>query len=363
MARDAYESDTGERDVPTAADFLHNRPVKDVIGPVSGGCASSSLGGKPFTFVSGKRALNRRGRAVLRIMHAHGWSNDAIAYVFNVSSATVRRDLQRDHKDDERENDYDYAGEDYREHFPPVQRKKALQSVQRHALKRPRFSASPESSSEAESDENSEPESDDEDDLRNDPSPPPNSPLARFLHDELQLTGPASLSSPAHLALFSARGFTVDAFRAIAHWPAADIGEVTRRLLLQRIGEETPLDAFQMVMLEAALSRLGEYTPNPAFSPSSTIATTPSLPAFLSSVRGLSFAAHLPLFLAHRLTLERLRDELGALARAGHTAAAYQILARLLQRGSEGIAAIFGAQSARGLTPLEVIVLETALRG
>ncbi|KAJ7041440.1 hypothetical protein C8F04DRAFT_1080113 [Mycena alexandri] len=105
-----YESETGPRDIPTADDFANDRPVKSVIG-----CSWKQ---------QNKRALNRRGRAICRILHAHGWSERNIAKIFGGEKSAVNRGVINKAinnvyvpRDDEAK-DYHYAGEDYREKFP-----------------------------------------------------------------------------------------------------------------------------------------------------------------------------------------------------------------------------------------------------
>ncbi|KAF7328373.1 hypothetical protein MVEN_02552900 [Mycena venus] len=79
IAEPGYQSDTGERDVPTLADFENNTPVTVALGPVKRG--------------SGK-VLNRKGRAIIRIMAKHGWSHKAIAYIFRISDTSVSRAVE-----------------------------------------------------------------------------------------------------------------------------------------------------------------------------------------------------------------------------------------------------------------------------
>ncbi|KAJ6475604.1 hypothetical protein C8R45DRAFT_935244 [Mycena sanguinolenta] len=72
-----YEIDTGTRDIPTLTDFETLTPVTVVKGhPGRGG---------------GKKVLNRQGRAICRVMAAHGWSSRAIAFIFRTSETTLTR--------------------------------------------------------------------------------------------------------------------------------------------------------------------------------------------------------------------------------------------------------------------------------
>ncbi|KAF7328377.1 hypothetical protein MVEN_02553300 [Mycena venus] len=79
VAEPGYESDTGERDVPTLADFENNTPVKVVIGTAKRG---------------NRKVLNRKGRAIIRITAKRGWSHKAIAYIFRVSESSVARAVE-----------------------------------------------------------------------------------------------------------------------------------------------------------------------------------------------------------------------------------------------------------------------------
>ncbi|KAF7345134.1 hypothetical protein MSAN_01889500 [Mycena sanguinolenta] len=77
VAEPGYESDSGARDIPTLTNFETVTPVTVVHGnPQRGG---------------NRKVLNRRGRAICRIMAAHGWSYRAIAYIFRISESSVSR--------------------------------------------------------------------------------------------------------------------------------------------------------------------------------------------------------------------------------------------------------------------------------
>ncbi|KAJ7032948.1 hypothetical protein C8F04DRAFT_1106217 [Mycena alexandri] len=107
LADPGYESDTGERDNPKCGHFLENRPVEKVI--VVGHT---------------RKALNRTGRAICRIMASHGWSYIALAYIFGFSTASIQRavDNVRYKPRDRVEEDYDRVDKfdpEFRTNFPP----------------------------------------------------------------------------------------------------------------------------------------------------------------------------------------------------------------------------------------------------
>ncbi|KAJ7827970.1 hypothetical protein B0H14DRAFT_2812900, partial [Mycena olivaceomarginata] len=106
IAERGYESDTGERDVPTLADFEKNAPVTVALGSVKRG--------------SGK-VLNRKGRAIIRIMAKHGWSHKAIAYIFRISDSSVSRAVEniRYNPRDNIDEDPERAGPNFCGVLPP----------------------------------------------------------------------------------------------------------------------------------------------------------------------------------------------------------------------------------------------------
>ncbi|KAJ7843714.1 hypothetical protein B0H13DRAFT_2097391 [Mycena leptocephala] len=104
IADPGYESDTGARDNPTCANFEANEPVTQIFG-----------------FVPGKKALNRKGRAICRIMAAHDWPHKAIADIFRVSEQSVNRAVQNvfySPPRDRIEEDYDRAPDFRGVHLP-----------------------------------------------------------------------------------------------------------------------------------------------------------------------------------------------------------------------------------------------------
>jgi hypothetical protein len=71
-----------------------------------------------------KKALNRTGRAICRIMDSHQWSHKAIARILLVSDSSVTRavDNIRYNPRDRIEEDYDRVDPEFRIHFPPQPR-------------------------------------------------------------------------------------------------------------------------------------------------------------------------------------------------------------------------------------------------
>ncbi|KAJ7058353.1 hypothetical protein C8F01DRAFT_1303855 [Mycena amicta] len=102
--------DDSPRDTPTCDDFLSNTPMQQTM-----------------VVHRHHRALNRKGRAIARIVRAHGWCPLAIARIFRVSETTICRCVQPGqielyYPEDLQGDDYEYAGGEFREQFPPVRR-------------------------------------------------------------------------------------------------------------------------------------------------------------------------------------------------------------------------------------------------
>ncbi|KAJ7049515.1 hypothetical protein C8F01DRAFT_1183047 [Mycena amicta] len=367
MARDAYESDTGERDIPTVDNFLKRQPMKRVI-----------------EVPRGRRNLNRTGRAIARIVHANGYGqHKAVGVIFGVGKETIRlcvskSEYKQRYPHDELKNDYDYAGEDFRKHFPALEKRLAeaddseedceekkkkpaqrLLTCQRRKVKKRRRHSVPSSSSES--------ESNDEPAVRSPSSAlstPPREDLipATNLPPSVSTPGPASPASfqqtlglsgtfcltPARIALLDARGLTMQGLYTVAQWTDAEISNAMPRLLLEKIDDHVPMDVFEVVMLEIALRKLRVEAAPP---PTQTIHTAASLRAFLPAVHGFNLVVHLPFFLAQGFTLERLR-----ILSTVPAASLCEILACGLQRGGRQV------QVSGGLSQLEVIALEFALR-
>ncbi|KAF7308074.1 hypothetical protein MKEN_01169700 [Mycena kentingensis (nom. inval.)] len=301
MPRDAYESDTSERDIPTCADILARRRVQPVVGFHVGG---------------GKKALNRRGRAVARILHTHGWDDEAIAGVFGIGKATIMRHCtgprwKQVHPRDEEANDYDYAalgGEDFSVHFPPLavpipvpRKKRGGKRKKVTAIVQPEVVAETDDEILTDSSELTPPpptRTVKKPRIRT-PTPTPepqNKPLFPsalpptlpiFLESTLELKGAMSLSRPKHLAAFNAAGLTVARAYIIAQWPDAQLNEALTRVLVRDVPAGVrPLDNFEVTMLEDRLRGLrASVSNNQTFTPP-TLADALSIASFLTNVQG-----------------------------------------------------------------------------
>ncbi|KAJ7481755.1 hypothetical protein FB451DRAFT_1237060, partial [Mycena latifolia] len=93
---------------PTPAHFARNTPVECHL-PVS-------------SRLLHQRHLDREGRAICRIVYAHGLGVQRIANVFCVSEDTIIQALQNNsahEQHDTEEHDYFYVSEEYRNQYPP----------------------------------------------------------------------------------------------------------------------------------------------------------------------------------------------------------------------------------------------------
>ncbi|KAJ7058390.1 hypothetical protein C8F01DRAFT_1148081 [Mycena amicta] len=399
-----YDRDKGDRDTPTCNDFLNNTPVKQTI-----------------VIPKNYSLLNRKGRAIARIVHAHGWSVVAIARIFRVPSYIITScvrpapsrvtDVKR-FRQDVPGDDYDYVDKEFKLHFPPMKRqgssdvdaesdseedwrpgpktrrkaRKNLKSqfitpkktivakIPSRPVKKPRYTRTtaksaapvevlrrpiklsrfvPARAVAGESD-GSDSESSVVRMLESSNSLPRRQPstislsLQDFIQSLLPHNTSKGITTPAHLALYETQGFTVERFHALAQWPEDEISEALTRLLLRQ-STKFGLDVFEIVTLEVALKELAAITET---SMGSTVDDSTSLRAFLLNVHGFNFSAHVQLFRAHGFTLDRLR-----LLSAGASKMP-EIINRGLQKGS----AMIHEEKGSGLSPLEVIALEFALR-
>ncbi|KAF7314807.1 hypothetical protein MKEN_00955100 [Mycena kentingensis (nom. inval.)] len=333
MPRDAYESDTGERDVPTPENFRTKTAVEPTI-------ASSLL--------PTQRRMNRKLRAIARIVVSHKMPLGEVARICGIGRSTINNAvkpayLKERYPRDELANDYDYAGEEWKKAFPPVENYlKALES--RHfkhktGSKRrkndlssedggkPVFLAAPAAATTA---------------------PPVSNPSRLEIFLRTSFSDTLALHTPAHVALFQSRGFTIEAFQAIASWSESEMSETVRRLLQQRKGGDGGLDICEVIVLEMGFRKLRTLTT--VKTPKSSLHTSTSLPIFLSDVHGFNLFAHVPLFIANGFGLERLR------VLATRPDDLYEILSRGLQQGSSLV-----VPSSAGLSQLEFIALTFAM--
>ncbi|KAF7303504.1 F-box domain-containing protein [Mycena indigotica] len=391
MPRDAYESDTGERDTPTHTDFINNAPVARRIGSVHGG---------------GRKALHRRGRAIARIMYSQGRTLTGIARIFGVNIKVIRRVVKLPHvhcPKDELPNDYDYAGDGFKTAFPPLttsekpgcvdtcssssendsdevassagvgcKRKKSQANIST-AKKVKRRQPTPYHSHAFDA-------YDSDSSLSEPPASPPPGPstprkrrlplpkhgaiqtyhaslLADVLKSMLGLDPVLNMTTPAHIALFEARGFTVARLHAMSRWAASDISEALRRLLSNKVDNHINLDVFEVVMLELALTKL--EAPTTSTPPVKSLSDALSLVEYLRNVNGFDLAGHAQLLGTNGFTLERLRH-LSSMA-SDSPQMVYEVLFRALQAGSPFVEGGSGSQSP-GITPIEIIALEFSLR-
>ncbi|KAJ7505698.1 hypothetical protein B0H11DRAFT_1975712 [Mycena galericulata] len=103
-----YESDTGERDIPTLQDIVSGTPVRRVFG----------------VFRRPDRSLNRKGRAICRILFSHNWAQSRIAAIFGLSTTPILKALENIYSlPDDKSEDYEWADRHdpkIRIKFPPV---------------------------------------------------------------------------------------------------------------------------------------------------------------------------------------------------------------------------------------------------
>ncbi|KAJ7627345.1 hypothetical protein FB45DRAFT_921109, partial [Roridomyces roridus] len=246
-----YESDTGARDNPTCQNFKTDTPVlKTIQFPVT----SNNF-----------KLLNREGRAICRIVHAHDWTALRIAHIFDIPPKRVKKAIQNEYappdvvsEDYERVKDPEFA-----RYFPPV-----------HSWSRP---GSPLTAmEESEYSEYSEEEEEEETNNRRTVKKPPRNKYTSALPSFLANILHVDLSQ--HHALLVARGFTMPRLKIIASWPETAIKEALQRTLLveceftiegegegSAAGGMTP---FEVITLEFGLRLLKEQSP--AFIPTNS---------------------------------------------------------------------------------------------
>ncbi|CAK5281923.1 unnamed protein product [Mycena citricolor] len=109
IAEPGYESDSGQRDLPTCEHFRTKTPMPHSI-----------------TIPARKRFLNRTGRAIIRIVYSYGLRKGDIAHVFGCSTGLISDAIENLHVNprDRVEEDYDRVERDtgsteWREVYPP----------------------------------------------------------------------------------------------------------------------------------------------------------------------------------------------------------------------------------------------------
>ncbi|KAJ6595920.1 hypothetical protein B0H10DRAFT_770581 [Mycena sp. CBHHK59/15] len=131
IAASGYTSDTGERDNPTCSNFEKNQPVRKIIDVALGYesvtltifCAvlmMIEIMNHWFFIRHHTRLLNRKGRAICRIVHSHGWSTPRIALIFGISQNPITRALANNYSPpDDVLADYQHVDAEFDVKFPP----------------------------------------------------------------------------------------------------------------------------------------------------------------------------------------------------------------------------------------------------
>ncbi|KAF7296349.1 hypothetical protein HMN09_01105000 [Mycena chlorophos] len=103
--------DFAPRNTPTCDHFAQNLPVE-----------------KTILVPRNERCLNRIGRAIIRIVAAHGWTASAIARIFSVSVSPVKDAMANKayNTPDDVSKDYELAPDEYMQRFPPKGRAHAV---------------------------------------------------------------------------------------------------------------------------------------------------------------------------------------------------------------------------------------------
>ncbi|KAJ6453886.1 hypothetical protein C8R47DRAFT_1228891 [Mycena vitilis] len=192
---DGYQSDTGPQENPTA--LLYNR-----------------------------RAINRKGRAICRIVHAHGWKIAHISKIFNVPRRRIDKAVKNTYfSPDDELKDYDCVGQEFQEKFPPIKI---------HKKRRGRISGSADSKG-----------------LNTGKMKVTKTVPAAILGLKLaRLPAPATIAAflegaglSKHLALFEARGFKdVSILGIIARFDDYTLRDTLRRFLTENMEELEGMD-------------------------------------------------------------------------------------------------------------------------
>ncbi|KAJ7838831.1 hypothetical protein B0H13DRAFT_2056528 [Mycena leptocephala] len=279
-------SNTGPRDNPRCSNFEQNIPVRKVH--------NVNLGKL--------RHLNRKGRAICRIVHRHGWTFDKIGSIFRLPRGSIVRAVQNSYSPpDNVINDYKYADQEFRAKFPgpeeeeeeeednsdrsgSTEEHKNFRSNQQEAgsdsgedKKRVvlRFKKDYAANSTLRTSSNNKRTrtqgSDAENSIRTTKKPrqarkkaaarhaltpeaPPADTLLAFLKDVM------GLDMSKHLPLFTARGFeNVDTLRTMAKWEKRHLQETLRRVLTGDevdLGGKRGLTELELVSLEIAIREL-----------------------------------------------------------------------------------------------------------
>ncbi|KAK7045202.1 hypothetical protein R3P38DRAFT_3347372 [Favolaschia claudopus] len=407
-----YESDSGERDIPTLQDFIQFRPVTQVVGRRRG--------------YHGK-ALNRKGRAICRILCGEGgWSHSDLAFVFRISEASIKRAVENTFYDpaDHVEHDKSIAGPDFwGENLPAVvdAQLKAERRAEADKIKNalnvstsedPDFvdltsetissgSGSISSTPPTTPSQNSSPTGSASSifsqavrspftPLRTPSRPIPLPKPSPQRSPTTQSASSPSTSSPAstpsnpmldflktnrfnrdlthHLEFLTIQGFDIQNLHAVATWTPNEIHDGLTRLLMGQgargVGRK-PMTAVELVTFEMALQKFEGNMPPP---PPSTLASTPAptLRALLQNVMNLNLTAHQQLMDTQGFDIPGLTsmaaqkgEELrGLLSR---TLLNPQHLVDKEEREMSAVPKV-GEEEYLGMSALEVVALEFCLR-
>ncbi|KAJ6474487.1 hypothetical protein C8R47DRAFT_1199514 [Mycena vitilis] len=264
-----YHSDTGAKENPTGFNFEHNQPVKASSRPVG----------------YHHRVLDREGRAICRIVAAHGWIARDIAHVFSLPSEPIRKAIKNQYvPPDNASRDYTFVTEELAEKFPEIQSSAQVENSgsrdERDERQRSSNLVSPtvqkqkkaNGADEAEKktrhtggrnqSQSSKPSGAVKPKIsgpparvqpRREPAAPAD-PLVSFLKNVM------GLDMSKHLALFVARGFEdVATLRTIAELEEDTLRSTLRRVLTgsaEELGGNKGLTELELVMLETAMKKL-----------------------------------------------------------------------------------------------------------
>ncbi|KAJ7611349.1 hypothetical protein DFH06DRAFT_1244892 [Mycena polygramma] len=261
-----YHSDTGAKENPTVFNFEHKQPVKASSRPVG----------------YHHRVLNREGRAICRIVAAHGWIATDIAQIFSLPPRPIRKAIKNEYvPPDNVSKDHIVVTKELAGKFPkksrdegedsersssslvPVENQKGAKETEKTAEKtrhtggrnqsRPEGlrSSKPSGSSHALKPKSSVPPA------RVQPRrerAAPADPLVSFLKNVM------GLDMSKHSALFVARGFeNVAVLRTIAELEEDTLRSTLRRVLTgsaEELGGNKGLTELELVMLETAMKKL-----------------------------------------------------------------------------------------------------------
>ncbi|KAJ6618762.1 hypothetical protein B0H10DRAFT_2029059 [Mycena sp. CBHHK59/15] len=108
---------TEDNNNPTCRHFKDNRPVEK----------AGTSGDLP--------RLDREGRAICRIMYPHIGSYTRIAAIFGITHTRVRRAVLNQYSPpDDITDDYDYAGQEFKQEYPPISEKSSSSNLNKRQI-------------------------------------------------------------------------------------------------------------------------------------------------------------------------------------------------------------------------------------